>query len=240
MNLVMNAADAIDEHGGTIRVCTAAAQRPARGNAVLRAATCPKGCDLLDPGTRIGRHPGIKVIRRQKDHDVVVVLDPVYGQVNHRASELLEADTISDYACPRCRAALGVPDRRCGDCGAPVMAVNAGTYGRVEWCTRKGCHWTRCEALDALPPQDYAELSVEDTGMGIDAEDLDHLFEPFFSTKGHHGTGLGLAVTWGIVEGHGGTIDVSSEPGKGARFVVRLPHRVPAPVAPAPEREDAA
>jgi signal transduction histidine kinase len=142
---------------------------------------------------------------------------------------VLEDGTVSEYTCPRCRARLDVPDRRCGDCGAPTLAVNAGTFGRVEWCTRKGCHWTRCEVLDARGSQEYAEMTIEDTGVGIAPEDLDHLFEPFFSTKGHHGTGLGLAVTWGIVEGHGGTIDVRSEVGQGAAFVVRLPHEAPAP-----------
>jgi two-component system NtrC family sensor kinase len=77
-----------------------------------------------------------------------------------------------------------------------------------------------------------AEVTVEDSGQGIAPEHMDHLFEPFFSTKGNHGTGLGLAVTWGIVEAHGGTIDVRSEPGRGARFIVRLPYGA----ADAPER----
>jgi two-component system NtrC family sensor kinase len=76
---------------------------------------------------------------------------------------------------------------------------------------------------EAAGDQPVVELRVEDTGCGISAEDQQHLFEPFFSTKGHHGTGLGLAVTWGIVESHGGTIDVSSEVDHGSRFTVRLP-----------------
>jgi signal transduction histidine kinase len=78
------------------------------------------------------------------------------------------------------------------------------------------------------------ELVIEDSGRGIPAEDLRHLFEPFFSTKGSRGTGLGLAVTWGIVESHGGTIEVQSEEGKGSRFTVHLPlepvDRSPSPV----------
>jgi two-component system NtrC family sensor kinase len=72
------------------------------------------------------------------------------------------------------------------------------------------------------------ELRVEDNGMGIPPEDLPHLFEPFFSTKGNRGTGLGLAVTWGIVESHGGTIEVQSQVGCWTRFTLRLPF-APAP-----------
>ena len=67
------------------------------------------------------------------------------------------------------------------------------------------------------------ELQVEDNGMGISPRDLPHLFEPFFSTKGNRGTGLGLAVTWGIVESHGGAIDVESQEGHWSRFTLRLP-----------------
>jgi two-component system NtrC family sensor kinase len=77
--------------------------------------------------------------------------------------------------------------------------------------------------MDARGPQPFAELIVEDTGRGIRAEDLDHLFEPFFTTKGSRGSGLGLAVTWGIVEGHGGSIEVESTVGEGTRFTVTLP-----------------
>lgn len=86
-------------------------------------------------------------------------------------------------------------------------------------------------------PGRFLELTVEDTGRGIPPDDLPRLFEPFFSTKGNRGTGLGLAVTWGIVQSHGGTIDVQSEPGKGSRFTVRLPLEwatVPGTRAPAP------
>ena len=67
------------------------------------------------------------------------------------------------------------------------------------------------------------EISVSDTGCGIPAAHLERLFEPFFSTKGRKGTGLGLAVAWGIVEQHNGRIEVESEVGKGATFRVLLP-----------------
>ena len=74
-------------------------------------------------------------------------------------------------------------------------------------------------------PGESLELAIEDSGRGIAAEDLPRIFEPFFTTKGNHGTGLGLAVSWGIVEAHGGSLEVQSEPGRGTCFTLRLPLR---------------
>jgi two-component system NtrC family sensor kinase len=67
------------------------------------------------------------------------------------------------------------------------------------------------------------EISVSDTGCGIPAADLQRIFDPFFSTKGPKGTGLGLAVAWGIIEKHNGRIEVESEVGRGTAFRVLLP-----------------
>ncbi len=66
------------------------------------------------------------------------------------------------------------------------------------------------------------EISVRDTGPGIPKNVMQHIFEPLYSTK-PRGAGLGLAIVRRIVEAHGGVITAQSEPGKGARFTLRLP-----------------
>ncbi|MBK8974337.1 MAG: HAMP domain-containing protein [Planctomycetes bacterium] len=84
-------------------------------------------------------------------------------------------------------------------------------------------------AVAADPAQ--VRIDVEDTGCGIAPEHLASIFDPFFTTRDREsdpfrrGTGLGLAVTYGVVEAHGGRIEVHSEPGAGARFTVLLPRR---------------
>jgi two-component system NtrC family sensor kinase len=70
----------------------------------------------------------------------------------------------------------------------------------------------------------FVDIAISDTGSGIPPENLDRIFDPFFTTKGvGHGTGLGLSVSYGIVQNHGGDITASSTPGKGTTFTVSLP-----------------
>ena len=86
-------------------------------------------------------------------------------------------------------------------------------------------------AIHAKPPEghdghegEYLRIDVQDEGEGIPAENLRHLFDPFFTTKDvGEGTGLGLSIAWGIVNDHGGWIDVSSRPGEGSCLSVFLP-----------------
>jgi signal transduction histidine kinase len=70
---------------------------------------------------------------------------------------------------------------------------------------------------------DSVEITVKDTGKGIQPEFLTHIFDPFFSTKGEGGTGLGLSVSYGIIRNHRGDIRVESKPGVGTTFTVELP-----------------
>lgn len=70
----------------------------------------------------------------------------------------------------------------------------------------------------------FIQIKIEDTGCGIPKEDLNRLFDPFFTTKPvGEGTGLGLSITYEIVKAHHGTIEVSSEPGKGTAMTLFLP-----------------
>ena len=74
-------------------------------------------------------------------------------------------------------------------------------------------------------------LEVRDTGNGIPAEHMPKLYTPFFTTKGEgKGVGLGLAVVYGIVQAHGGDIEVQSKVGEGTVFRVTLPTEPPQPV----------
>ncbi len=78
-----------------------------------------------------------------------------------------------------------------------------------------------------IPPGDYVEVAVADTGEGIPPENLPRIFDPFFTTKTlSRGTGLGLASVYGIVKNHMGMITVESEPGQGTRFRIHLPATV--------------
>lgn len=89
---------------------------------------------------------------------------------------------------------------------------------------------TRNEQLDETDAQalhltagDYIQLNITDTGMGMDQVTKDKIFDPFFSTKGEQGTGLGLSQVYGFVKRSGGEIKVYSEPGHGSHFVFYFP-----------------
>jgi two-component system NtrC family sensor kinase len=71
--------------------------------------------------------------------------------------------------------------------------------------------------------ENEVDISIADTGVGIAEEQLEHIFEPFYTTKGKYGTGLGLSITYGIVQKLGGSISVKSKLGEGTKFSVHLP-----------------
>jgi C4-dicarboxylate-specific signal transduction histidine kinase/CheY-like chemotaxis protein len=84
---------------------------------------------------------------------------------------------------------------------------------------------TLIKGYETVKEGDYIKLTVADDGVGIAADDLERIFEPFFTKKkmGHSGTGLGMAVVWGTVKDHNGYIDVTSAKGKGTTFSLYFP-----------------
>lgn len=79
-----------------------------------------------------------------------------------------------------------------------------------------------CAPYPWVKPGTFAEITVSDTGVGMDTDTLSRIFEPYFTTK-PDGTGLGLSVVYGIVKAAGGFVSVESQPGKGSTFRVLLP-----------------
>lgn len=109
------------------------------------------------------------------------------------------------------------------------LASNAGDAmpegGRLTVSTANvDCPETGLVGHDGLPPGDYVELTVRDTGAGMTEEVRAHLFEPFFSTKDRgEGIGMGLSAVHGIIKQSGGEIEACSEPGEGTTFKLFLP-----------------
>jgi two-component system, cell cycle sensor histidine kinase and response regulator CckA len=93
----------------------------------------------------------------------------------------------------------------------------------------------RCERLPGATPGPHVAISVQDEGHGVPDELRDRIFEPFFTTKPPgRGTGMGLAMVYGIARNHGGVVELHGEQGRGARFTIYLPAaRQPAPAQPA-------
>ncbi len=101
-------------------------------------------------------------------------------------------------------------------------------------------------AVDAMPrggtitirtrrDDGHIVLEIADTGTGMTEEVRRRCLEPFFTTKGERGTGLGLSMVYGILQRHEGTIDIQTELGKGTTFIIRLPHHEPKPQAQQPD-----
>jgi PAS domain S-box-containing protein len=113
-----------------------------------------------------------------------------------------------------------LPSLRCRAARVHQVVVNL-LMNAIDACPTDGAVTIRTRAdLDT----GGVEIEVEDTGCGIEPEIRERIFDPFFTTKPvGEGTGLGLSISYGIVQEHGGAIDVESTPGKGSCFRVRLP-----------------
>jgi PAS domain S-box-containing protein len=153
---------------------------------------------------------------------------------------------VAKLTAPRWRAAAQAQGR---PISLHVEAERDLTVAGWPESLREACTNLVFNAVDALPhgggirlvarrQDDLVVLEVIDTGVGMTPDVRARLFEPFFSTKGERGTGLGLAMVFGIVERHGGEIAVESAPGRGSTFRLTFPAAGPdgrsAPAATAP------
>ena len=221
--MLVNAGDAIGDEGGRISVEPSLISLSPHGNAPIKTAVCPKGHDLRDNETKSNGLPTIKLKVVSNGHEGFINLNPIYGKHPHQYGIEIAAGRPLQVSCPQCSISLIEAAVDCPKCGAAVYNFEIPPHGMLEGCTNPECDWQRWQAMDRSGRKDYMEVKITDSGHGIPAEDLSRIFEPFYTTKGQKGTGLGLAVTWGIVDNHNGTIDVASELGKGTSFVIHLP-----------------
>lgn len=103
-------------------------------------------------------------------------------------------------------------------------AIAPGSKGLIAIKTRSTSLGKEGREILGLDPGEYLELDVSDTGQGISPAELPHIFDPFYTTKDvGQGTGLGLALAYGIIKAHQGTIKCYSDPGVGTSFKIYLP-----------------
>jgi len=223
INLVVNACDAIGEEGGSIKITSKVISLSPMGTLQIKRALCRKRHDLVDRKVQIDSKPAISMRYRKKKQTGLIHLNPMYGSTEHRLGNMPPLGEGVDLMCPDCSASLIADGETCPKCGAPIYAFEVPLKGMVQGCLREGCGWHHWEQAESAWNDEYVEVQVIDNGCGIPKSQMEKLFEPFTTTKGQKGTGLGLAVTWGIIDNHNGTISVDSEVGKGTTFIIRIP-----------------
>ena len=223
INLMVNASDAIGESTGTIKITSRAISVQPSGFLQIKRALCPKRHDLVDRKIQIDGKPAISMRFRKKEHTGLIHLNPMYSSKGHRLNDMPALSEGVDLTCPDCSASLLAEGENCPMCDAPIYAFEVPMKGLVTGCLRDGCGWQSWEQVDSAWNDEFVEVRVIDDGCGIPKTQIPKLFEPFATTKGQKGTGLGLAVSWGIVDNHNGTISVESEVGAGTTFIIRIP-----------------
>ena len=223
INLLVNAADAIGDSGGNISIDTTLISLSPHGIAQIKGAVCPKRHDLIDNEVKINGMPTIKVKVISNGNEGYINFDPIYGKHRHHYGIEIKHGTDVQVSCPKCIISLIEKDASCPECNSKVYEFEVPPQGMFRGCTNPECDWEKWEAVDEAGHKDFVEIKISDTGNGITKEDLSRIFEPFYTTKGQKGTGLGLAVIWGIIDNHNGTINVESELDKGTTFTIHLP-----------------
>jgi len=153
----------------------------------------------------------------------------LFARGEHIGRELIPVDDLLTEVAqtlePLC-AERGVRFRRLGDAGEAIIVGGrkplAGALVNLLENALQVCEPAGEVTLAVAVCGKRVRISVRDTGPGIPSEQQSRIFEPFFTTKGQ-GTGLGLAIALGVARAHGGSIEVASQAGEGAEFVIDLP-----------------
>ncbi len=184
-------------------------------------------CPASDP-----RHEKLKLMARETERarNIVrqllnfgreTVIKPVRININQPVTEIVESLSAQEAfkgIDVSVRLAEGLPDVSADPAQIGQVVLNM-MLNAIHAITPPG----RIEVLTRMGGNDV-EIVFSDTGRGIPENHLHKIFDPFFTTKdAFKGTGLGLAVSYGIIRKHGGTIEVASAEGKGTTFTVRLP-----------------
>lgn len=223
INLFVNAADAMEKSGGTIMVSSKQISLSPFGIAQIKKASCPKRHSLIDNEFKIDGMPSLKVKVISDGKEGIIHIDPIYGKHRNQYKLDFKVDKHTKFVCPECNTSIVKHNAECPKCDSPILSFDVAGQGFYEVCSSENSNWEKWDFVDNAGLKEYVEIRIADTGSGISREDLPKIFEPFFSTKGQKGTGLGLAVIWGIIDNHNGTINVESEEGKGTTFTIRLP-----------------
>lgn len=222
LNLLINAIDAIGKKGGTINIATNEVSLSPYGLIQIRSATCPKGHSLIDEEHKIDGMPTVKLKAKSESNEGFVHLDPIYGRHNDHFGIQFNEDEIVRLYCPQCGVSMVDENKKGPICGAPTYSLIVPGKGAIEGCTKFSCVWQKWDAIDNAGDIKFVEIKISDTGSGIDEKYLNKIFDPFYSTKGQQGTGLGLSVIWGIVNNHKGKIIVDSAIDEGTTFTIHL------------------
>ncbi len=223
INLLVNGCDAIGKGGGTITISASCLTLSPFGVAQIKKAVCPKRHSLMDADVKIDGLPSIRVKVCSGGNEGFIYLDPIYGRHHHQYGIEISKNREIKIMCTECHSSLLDPQKACPRCGSAIYSIEIPAKGILEGCANLKCEWQQWEAMDEDGHREYAEIKITDTGCGISKESISKIFEPFYTTKGQKGTGLGLAVIWGIIDNHNGTIAVESELGRGTTFAIRLP-----------------
>lgn len=222
-NLLVNAGQAIGKKGGEITITSSLTRLSPYGMVQIKQALCPKGHELMDEHVRIDGLPTIKLKLKVNGKESFAYLDPIYGKNRIKTDVPIKENDQVEILCPKCNIPLTEKGKKCPECSAPIYTLQIPGKGELKGCFTSTCHWQYWEYVEKQGPRDYIEIKVSDTGCGIPPEILDKIFDPFFTTKGQQGTGLGLAVIWGILENHEGAISVESKVNVGTTFTIHLP-----------------